>query len=226
MLFVTILLCAACCSAQDTVLKKEWLTESVMEKYYVLKTDKQTKQGLYQASINGKIPLASGKYADNKRTGVWHFYDTNGQLVQNFDYDTRTILYEEPSTEFTKAKIVYVFDEKITDTDQVTKPIKPGGRCFGYINYIKLYKLSRDMYNVDLSQYMAVLELLVSQGGRLADIKLHLRSTDFERITTFSPELISDDDKLFIPATINDKPVLCRIFVRCKLTPYGDLDVD
>jgi hypothetical protein len=224
-LFTLMLLCITCCFAQDTIVKKGWLTESVMEKYYVLKTDKQTKQGLYQATINRETPLAIGNYANNKRIGVWHFYNTDGQLVQNFNYSTQTILYEEPTTELTKTKIAYAFDMKLTDTDQVTKPIKPGGRCFGYINYLRLYRLSQDFYNVDLSQYITIMELLVSPGGRLADIKLHLKSSDFERTTTFSTELINDDDKVFAPATINGKAVLCRIFLRCKLMANGELDL-
>lgn len=224
-LFIIPLLFAVRCFAQDTVVKKGWLTESVIEKYYVLKTDKQTKQGLYQATINGKIPLASGNYANGKRVGVWHFYDTNGQIIQNFDYATQTVLYEEPITEFTQTKIAYAFDTTFTNADHVTKPIKPGGRSFGYINYLRLYRFTLDAYNIDPSQIIAVLEVLVSPGGRLADLKVHIKMNDGEHVTTFSPELFDDDDKVFIPATINGQPVLCRIFVRCRLTSYGELDL-
>jgi hypothetical protein len=225
-LFIIILFSITNCFAQETVVKKDRLTESVIEIYHVLKADKQTKQGLYQAEYNGHSPLASGEYTNGKRTGTWHFYDTYGQIIENFDYDTQTFLYEEPVSEYTKSKIIYGFDTAFTNTDRVTKPMKPGGRCFGYINYLKLYQLSYDLYNINPSEFTGVLELLISPLGRLADIKIHLKSNYFERTTTFSPELIDDDDKLFIPATINNQPVMCRIFLKCRLTAYGELDID
>ena len=49
------------CRAQDTVKKKNHLTSSVVETFFVLKTNKEIKQGLYQATYRGGVPLASGK---------------------------------------------------------------------------------------------------------------------------------------------------------------------
>jgi len=221
-----IILFAFNCKAQDTVKKKNRLTPSVVENYFVLKSNKEIKQGLYQATYRGKIPLASGKYFNNKRVGMWHFYDLNGQLLENFDYDRNALLYEKPDNILTQVHIQYGFDNKITDSDKVTKPIKPGGRIFGYIPYMQIFKLSDDYIGTDTRLFTAVLELLVSPGGRLADFKVHIRSNESERITTFSPELLSNDDRIFLPATINGEPVLSRIFVKCKLTDTGELDVD
>lgn len=221
-----ILLYICNCYAQDSVKKKNRLTASVVETFFVLKSDKQTKSGLYQAVYKHDIPLASGKYANNKRVGMWHFYDLNGTLVENFDYDRNAILYEKPDNILSEVQIQYSFDDSIANTDRVTKPIKPGGRYFGYIPYMKVFRLSDDFIDTDPRLFMAVLEILVSPGGRLADFKVHIKSSDFERITTFSTELIDEDDKIFIPATLNDKPIMSRIFVKCRLTDDGQLDVD
>jgi hypothetical protein len=215
------------CYAQDTIKKKNRLTASVVENFFVLKSDKQTKQGLYQAVYKRNIPLASGKYINNKRVGIWHFYDLNGTLVENFNYDGNLLLYEKPDDILSETKIQYGFDvDSIKNTDILTKPIKIGGRYFGYIPYLKIFKLSDDYIGTDPRLFMAILELLISPGGRLADFKVHIKSQDSERITTFSTDLFDLQDKIFAPATVNNKPVISRIFVRCRLTDVGELDVD
>ena len=226
-LFIIIIGLFACnCHAQDTVKKKNRLTPSVVETFFALKSNKEIKQGLYQAVYRGKIPLASGRYANNKKVGMWHFYDLNGTLLENFDYDRNAMLYERPDNILSQAQIQYGFDAKINDSDKVTKPIKPGGRIFGYIPYMQVFKLSDDYIGTDTRLFTAIVELLVSPGGRLADFKVHIKSNDSERITSFSPELLSDEDKIFVPATINGEPVMSRIFVKCRLTDTGELDVE
>jgi len=212
--------------AQDSVTRKNRLTESVVEQFLVLKSNKEIKQGLYQAIYRRRVALASGNYADNKRVGAWHFYDKYGRLVQNFNYERNSITWERPDDSLTAMHILYSFDDKLTDTDRVTKPMKAGGVYYGYIPYLKLFRLSDDYMGTDLSQFTAILEILVSPGGRLADLKVHIKSAVDERITTFSTDLIDKDDRLFVPATINYKPTLCRIFVKCRITDDGELDVD
>jgi len=213
-------------SNRETVEQKKRLTETVTETYKVLKADKKTKEGLYTAVYKRKTALAVGRYVDDKRAGTWHFYDIDGHLVENFDYDNLNLLYEEPMDSLSQTKIVYSFDNKFTDSDRVTRPLKIGGRCFGFIPYLKVYTLSEDLYGINLYTAVAILEVLVSPGGRLADFKVHIRSNGYERITSFSPELIAEDDKVFVPATLNHKPILSRIFIKCRLTNYGELDVD
>jgi len=154
------------------------------------------------------------------------FYDKYGRLVQNFNYEWNSIAWEIADDTLTATHIRYDFDNKITDSDRVTKPMKAGGIYYGYIPYLKLFRLSDDYMGTDLSQFTAVLEILVSPGGRLADFKVHIKSQDDERITTFSTDLIDEDDRLFVPATINHKAVLSRIFVKCRITDEGELDID
>jgi hypothetical protein len=212
--------------AQDSVMRKNRLTQSVIEQFLVLKSNKEIKQGLYQAIYRRQVALASGNYVNNKRVGAWHFYDKYGRLVQNFNYGLNSITWEIADDSLTATHIRYIFDNKLKNSDRVTKPMKAGGIYYGYIPYLKLFRLSDDYAETDLTQFTAVLEILVSPGGRLADFKVHIKSPDDERITTFSPDLIDEDDRLFVPATINYKPVLCRIFVKCRITDDGELDID
>lgn len=225
-LFIIILIFVDRVEAQDSVMKKNRLTQSVVEQFFVLKSNKEVKQGLYQALYRRRIALASGIYANNKRVGIWHYYDKYGRLAQNFNYEYNSITWELADDSLTSMHIRYGFDVKIADSDRVTKPMKVGGIYYGYLPYLELFKLSDDYAGTDFSQFTATLEILVSPGGRLADFKVHIKSPFDERITTFSTQLIDADDRLFVPATINREPVLSRIFVRCRITDEGELDID
>jgi hypothetical protein len=215
-------------TAQETTVIKNHLTDAVTERITVLKSDKQTKQGLYQALYN-KTALASGLYNNNDKAGTWHYYDTKGRLMESIDYTNNKLLYEEPVSKISVQYIQYKFDHKFSDTDKVSKPIKLGGRCFGYIPFMQFYHLPDRLASQPGAQwYFAVLELLVSPGGRLADLKVHIHSnldSSFDDITSFSPDLFSEEDKRFIPARANGKPILSRIFLICRVTPGGELDV-
>ena len=210
---------------QDSLRVKIRLTETVTERFFVKTTSRQTKTGTYLALYKHDIPLAIGKYLNNKRVGTWHFYDKTGTIVENFNYDNNLLLYEKPDDSISQRQIRYSFDDSIKSNDYVTKPVKPGGRYYGYLPYLRLYKLSDDFANTDFSLFTAELEILVSPGGRLADFKVHIKSDDFERVTSFSTELIDAEDRLFAPATINHQPVISTIFVKCRITDEGELDI-
>jgi len=225
LLFLLLIVCINNGYAQDSTRVKNRLTETITEHFFVLNADKSTKTGRYTAQYRHHIPLASGSYTNNRKTGTWHFYDPDGSLIESFNYDKNTLMYEKPGDSISDQQIGYSFDDSIKVTDHVTKPIKPGGRYYGYLPYLRIFKLSDDYNNTDPGLFTAVLELLVSPGGRLADFKVHITSDDSERITTFSTELIDNEDKIFFPATINGKPVISTIFVKCRLTLDGELDV-
>ena len=74
-------------------------------------------------------------------------------VIENFDYDTEyMLLYEKPDDSVSQQQIRYsLLMIAITDrdTDYVTKPIKPGGRYYGYLPYLKLFKLSDDFIGTD-----------------------------------------------------------------------------
>jgi hypothetical protein len=201
------------------------LTETITERLSVKNDSVKTKTGSYLAIYNRNITLASGNYLNNKRVGFWHFFDKTGTVIENFDYDRNALLYEKPDDTLSGQEISYSFDDTIKENDYVTKPIKLGGRYFGYLPYMKLFKLSDDFANIDISLFTAVLEILVSPGGRLADFKVHIQSEDFERITTFSTELIDEEDRIFVPATINHEPVISTVYVKCRITGNGELDI-
>jgi len=213
---------------KPTVKKKNWLTENVKEKYEVLKSDHKTKEGLYEAIYTGtNTVIARGHYENDEKVGIWYFWDIHERLIEAFNYTNNRLLSEEPVNAVSRQYIWYAFDQPLRDSDRITKPLRIGGRCFGYIPYLQIFRLSKDYGNIDLRFLNATLEILVSPGGRLADLKVHIIAPDnSDNVTSFSPNIFSEKDKEFIPATINGKPVMSRIFLACQITYDGTLDVE
>jgi hypothetical protein len=222
-IYLLAFLLPVCCLAQETVVIKRKLTVSVKERVSVLKSDNVTKQGLYQALLDNKRALAIGNYTNNVRTGVWNFYDTRNNVIQRFNFSTNTLMYEAPEDSTTNCH--YIVDHKVSDTDRTTKPIVIGGRFYGYLNYLRLFRLPPDMRNINNEVVVPTIELLVSPGGRLAEYIVHFQAPNYDRKVGFNINYLSDEDKTFIPATINGEPIACRIFIRCYLTSGGDLDL-
>ncbi len=203
------------------------ITHEVTEKYTtVIGADREIKQGIYQAFYNKKIPVAIGKYKDDKKIGMWHFFNNKGQPIQNYNYDTNTLQMEahEDSTE----RVSYSFDHTLTSTDIVTKPVKPGGRYYGYLPYLKCFILPKDMAGENLVMYYVTLEILVSPLGRLAQYKIHIKTkwdNNFDRVIDIYTNRLLDNDKVFMPATLNGEPISSRILIDCYFTGFDTIDI-
>jgi hypothetical protein len=225
-LTLIVLFCAADSFAQNTVERRNKLTDSVLERFYVLKSDPTIRQGPYRALFKRRIPVATGQYTQNKKTGIWDFFAPNGYLTERFNYDTNTFLFEGHLK--TESYLAFMFDEKIGKTDTVTRPIKIGGIYYGYIPYLNIFQLPFDAYttNTNTDYINAVIELLISPGGRLADYKVHLDSKfyNYHEIYTLDVNLLNEEDKKFVPSFLNGKPILSRVFINCYINNQSGLD--
>lgn len=210
--------------AQEIVERKNRLTDSVIERFYVLKTDKSTKQGPYKAIYQRKTLIAAGNYNNGKKIGNWNFYDTKGRLVERYNYDTNTYRFEAQLD--TGTNLSFFFDEKIKKSDIVTRPVKVGGVYFGFIPYVSLFQVPFDTFDINTNLFNAYVELLISPGGRLADYKVHLISAyyQYNYTTSMDVNLFSEADRTFLPATLNGVPILSRIFIQCWVTSNGMLN--
>ena len=221
---ILLLLFVTTCFAQDTVEKKNWLTSSVLERYKVLKTDPETKVGPYKALYKRRTLVAGGYYTKGFKTGIWSFYNEDGKLIEKFDYDKGEFTFEAPLD--TGTDIEFRFDASLDSNDRVTRPLKIGGIYYGFIPFINIFKLPFDTDGINMDYFDAVVELLVSPGGRLADYKVHILSKlyKYNQTINLSLGLFKEEDKQFVPATINRKPVLARVFIRCSVNSDGTID--
>jgi hypothetical protein len=212
------------CLAQDTANKRNWLTSSVIERYKIIKPDEKTRVGPYKAYYKRHTLIADGFYTKGKKTGVWTFYDDEGKLSEKFDYDKTEFLFEAPLD--TSTDVQYVFDAKVQPTDRLTRPLKAGGIYYGFIPFINVFRLPFDTEGINVDYFDAVVELLVSPGGRLADYKVHLisKAYNYNQTINLSTSLFAEEDKQFGPATLNRQPILARVFIHCSVNLDGTLD--
>lgn len=195
-------------------MKTEKLIDGNKGIYHVLKTDRQVKQGMYQVMHKSKV-VVSGMYKQNKKTGMWHYFDAKGNLLQNYDFDNKQLNYEAPDSS-SITNFSYLYDQEIKATDRVTKPVRIGGRYYGYFPYISLFKsMERSVQNGLLMT--VTFELLISPGGNLADYKIYLNYLTGQKILNADITVLSPEDKLFVPATINYEPVSATIRATCRV---------
>ena len=225
--FLFLLICSfylGNCFGQDTIERKNRLSDSVIERFHVIKTNPDIKQGLYRAFFQRKTLIAFGNYKDNIKTGVWNYYKQGGQLVQSFDYDHNALTYEAAAD--TDEDVRYLLDSKLKIGDRLTRPVKIGGVYYGFIPFLNMFKLPFDTYDVNTNSFRATLELVVSPLGRLADYKVHVVSHlyDYEQTIHLAPSLFSETDQMFLPATLNGETVVSRIIIKCFVASDGGLD--
>jgi antitoxin component YwqK of YwqJK toxin-antitoxin module len=113
------ILTSICALGQETVLK-----ERKGESYYVLKDDPKIKHGAYQFS-NKKGLIEKGQYDNDKKIGVWEFYDKDGNLEQKYNYTSNQLIFNKEVKQFVSYKII--MDGKPTDIVPDTPPVFIGG---------------------------------------------------------------------------------------------------
>jgi hypothetical protein len=221
---IFILFCTINCVAQEIIEKKNKLNDFVTEDYYVLVAKPAVKSGAYQAFSRHKNLVAEGTYIDGKKVGIWNFYGLRRNLLQRYNFTKDSLEYE--ARERLPSNYRYLVDKTITDSDLVTKPVKIGGRYYGFLPYLNVFKTPFPIYGDDSQLYVAVVELLISPMGRLAGYKVHLQAPalNYDQTITLSLNLFKEEEKQFIPATFNHQPILSRITIQCRVTDDGGLD--
>jgi len=206
-----------CCMAQETVERSRKLTPEVTEKYKVLKNNYNVMQGSYAAYLK-KTLIAAGNYDKNLKTGTWTFFDADGKINQRFNYDKKMLVYEAPQSN--TSNMHYVVDDSLKNNPQFTRPVRIGGRYYGYLPYVNLIKLPQDLTNLNNETDRATMELLITPLGRLAEYKLRIspvgaQTPDNDVVLNINLNLLTDEDKVFVPATLNNQPTAVRIIIPC-----------
>jgi hypothetical protein len=172
-----------------------------------------------------KVVLAQGRYVDDKRVGTWRFFDKKQQVLQIYNYDNNTLQYEAP--EDSTSNFRYIIDATIADSTLATKPLKQGGRYFGYLPYMRFFSLPTELQGMETAAINVVMELLISPMGRVADFQLQLAAPfyEYKRVISIDPNRLFEEDRTFYPATVNKKAISSRILIACYINSKGELDM-
>lgn len=198
---------------EETVKRTNRDRVNITEKFNVLKSDKKTKQGLYQAYYDSPMSkttlAASGMYDHGKKIGVWHYYGRNGSIIQHYDFTHNKLLYTIPDT-VTKC----TFDANITAADTLTRPIKVGD-SYGYFDFVMANydAVLKDMHEHGRVKYMLKHILTIDASGKLTAYQILLTADDFKQIYDIKLDTLFEDDLLFVPATLNKKPITSKVYL-------------
>jgi hypothetical protein len=219
---IILLLFIVTANAQATRNKKNKLIDGITETYSVLVDSPSVKQGRYVAA-RGKLPIASGVYNHGKRTGTWHFYNSEGKLVQHFNFSTNTLAYEGADDAMPNVK--YVVDSTFTKNDTVFRPVKPGGIYYGLLPFVNNLTMPDDLDPRAYEETTVLVSLLISQGGRLADynVRVIAERWGINKVANMPLNSIDPTDAVFIPATINGEAIPSTIEIYCRVNGSGKI---
>ncbi|GAB3935064.1 hypothetical protein [Mucilaginibacter myungsuensis] len=195
--------------AQDTV-KKSNSIGKFNEQFMVLKSDKKVKHGFYQLIIDKKV-VASGKYVQGQRAGIWNFYNDD-QLEQQYDYTAKKVVSNAPP-----AAIQTVIDAAAPG-DSIVPAIKLGG-----YNGFKMLVASTDFETAvsDAGSNKVTHALVIDENGEIKSWVATIKSSDGIKIVTQKIVDVPADILAFIPAKLNGKTVSSTVTFNSEMKGFG-----
>jgi TonB family protein len=95
----------------------------IKEKFYVLKSDKNIKEGPYAVySLYNDRLICEGFYKNNIRDSIWSSFDDKGQLEVKYDYTHKKLLFYNPPKFVTDIKKFDVIDGASTSKKTLDQP--------------------------------------------------------------------------------------------------------
>lgn len=188
---------------------KENITPYIYIKYTELKSKKGVKNGLatikYSSSHHGSHLMSKGYYRDNKRIGIWDFYDSHSRKTQSFDYTNKKILLLDTTID---DRLTYHI-ENTTDSDLVILPRKLGSHydfemLIDYTSNSGVFLNSPKKKNI-----YSIFD--IDESGKLVKFQGNIESDNFKNTKEVDINLFRDDYFQFIPAYVNGKAVKSRI---------------
>src|ERR1700761_2893849 len=133
LLLLSLLLPAATIAAvaQDHQTNKKTLSRHLREVYNVRKTDWKIKDGPYSVINDAGFPVVKGAYANGKKTGTWSYYDNNGTLVQQYDFDHNSLVSNDTDS-ISVVHSDYQIPQGVEDSTKLRPPYKIGGAEYGF----------------------------------------------------------------------------------------------
>ena len=105
-LFISEFIIIQTISSQELEFQKRCLSTRIVEEFYVLKNNKEIKEGQYKLLIDNFI-CQTGFYTNNQRSGLWAIFCCSNQVVPGppeivYNYDTNKLIYFEKDFYFSR----------------------------------------------------------------------------------------------------------------------------
>lgn len=189
--------------AQELKTKTKTKAESgAIEIYQVLKSDKKVMHGDYEKKTIWDQLVIKGRYIQNKRVGIWDFYDyRTGLIEQQYDYDKNEfIILNTENSEQNHFK--YNDEWIIAELDLV--PVIIGG-----LSNLRLKLIQTAINHIKAPNFpkagTAVFSFVVTSNGQTTDFKISQSSgNSFEK---YILKIIEENSELWLPGIYKGEKV-------------------
>lgn len=214
-----LLLASTTTYGQDRVSQRKTLSRNLDEIYQVQVTARKVKDGPYEVRDEKEHVLVKGQYKAGKKDGIWTYYGSNGEVVQQYDFASQKLLSSSMDT----TTIVHS-DFQVNgadDNDKVTPPVKIGGVNYGFYLLYDFRDIPADVKGVTTKDERMTYVFTISAEGQLVGWTVMYGGKEVnDEMQKKSIKGLPLDAYEFVPATLNGKPVAS------KLTYWVSLDIN
>lgn len=202
-------------SAQNEIWSKKRISASLVENFVVSPAQKKMKNGEYFVVNDDKDELVRGKYKEGRKDSIWTFFNKSGEIIQQFDYRTNTMLFNTVDAS-SIVRETFLIDSTVDRSLKVTPPRKIGGVNYGFYllyNEKGLPIQVKQQKNDVLMEYVFSL----SETGNLEDWHIVYTSLFYNEDIKMSVRGLPSDAYEFQPALLGGKPVKSKLIYQIPL---------
>ena len=212
LLILSLLLPAATIAAlaQDHQTNKKTLSRHLREVYNVVKTDWKIKDSTYSVINDAGFVVVKGNYVKGKKSGIWSYYDNNGTLVQQYDFDNDSLVSHDTDPA-SAVHTDYQIPQGVEDSTQLRAPYKIGGSEYGFYLLYDERDIPQPVKSASGRAEMTYV-LTIDEKGRLESYALLFAGESFSDITERrSVRGLPEEALEYSAATIAGQPVRSKI---------------
>lgn len=191
-------------------------SESLTELVTYAPGSRKIKDGVYKVMDANNKTLVIGYYRQDKKVGIWNYFNPNGVLVQRYDYSNDSLLMNNNHDEGTLVKYSFeIPDAKIPANTDVTPPVKIGGNNYGFYLLYDIRQIPIQVRN-EIATTRAVMnyEFTIGPDGKLESWDISYLDSRMDKEITknnLSIKHLPEDAYTFIPAKLNGRPVRSKL---------------
>ena len=196
--------------SQDHQTNKKTLSRHLREVYDVLKTNWKIRDGSYTVINDKSQPVVKGEYTNGRKTGIWNYYDNAGNMVQQYDFDRDTLLFQAKDS-LSVVHDDFQIPQGVDDAEKLQRPYKIGGPEYGFYLLYDERDIPQTVKNTSGKAEMTYV-LTIDEKGHLENYTLIFGGENFNDIVIRrSVKGLPEEALEYSAARIDAKPVRSKI---------------
>jgi|SRR5690606_7324549 len=189
------------------------------ENFYVIKGT-NIKHGEYSKTLIGMISVSEkGQYDNGIKTGIWEYFDSQGQVEQRYDFTQGELIYDkhEPSSIGGATKSALIINGELRENNTGQLPVLLGGRS-KYAYYLVNNLVYPSEARVNKVEGTVIISVTITMDGKIIDEQVEGEAgfglgEEALRVVRLLPDE-------WVPIIVDGEPMATRLFIpiRFKLS--------